>query len=39
MLNLIKKGMYLGIGVFSLTKEKAEKFVDELIKSGEASLE
>lgn len=39
MLNLIKKGMYLGIGLFSLTKEKAERFVDELIKSGEASLE
>ena len=33
MLNLIKKGMYLGIGLFSLTKEKAERFVDELMEA------
>ncbi len=35
----IKKAMLLGIGLISLTKEKAEEIVDDLIKRGEVSRE
>ena len=37
MLELIKKGYYLGLGVLTLTREKAESIADELIERGEAS--
>jgi polyhydroxyalkanoate synthesis regulator phasin len=33
----IKNAVYLGLGAISLTKEKAEDFVDELIKQGEST--
>jgi polyhydroxyalkanoate synthesis regulator phasin len=35
----IKKAMLLGLGLISLTKEKAEEIVDDLIKRGEVSRE
>jgi polyhydroxyalkanoate synthesis regulator phasin len=37
MLDIIKKSLYLGLGVFTLTKEKIETLVDELIKKGQLS--
>ena len=37
MLELIKKGYYLGLGVLTLTREKAESIADELIERGEAT--
>jgi polyhydroxyalkanoate synthesis regulator phasin len=36
-MEIIRKAMSLGLGVLSLTKEKAEEIVDELIKRGEVS--
>ena len=35
--NLIKKTILTGLGIASLTKEKAEKLVKDLIKEGEVS--
>ncbi|MCK4786878.1 MAG: hypothetical protein KAV87_24185 [Desulfobacteraceae bacterium] len=32
----IERGLQLGLGVLALTQEKAEGFVDELVKRGEA---
>ena len=37
MSNLIKKTILAGLGIASLTKEKAEKLVKDLIKEGEVS--
>ena len=37
MSDLIKKTILTGLGVASLTKEKAEKLVKDLIKEGEVS--
>jgi len=34
MLNLIEKPFYFGLGVFAYSKEKIEKFANELAKSG-----
>ncbi len=34
-MDFIKKSMLLGLGIASLSKEKVEKLVDELIKKGE----
>ena len=38
-MDIIKKAMLLGLGVLSLTKEKAEELVDDLIKRGEVARE
>ncbi|MEW6326566.1 MAG: phasin family protein [Thermodesulfobacteriota bacterium] len=38
-MDIIKKAMLLGLGVISLTKEKAEELVDDLIKRGEVARE
>ena len=35
MLDLLKKAVLMGLGVITLTKEKVEQIVDELIKKGE----
>lgn len=35
MLELIKKSLLLGLGAITVTKEKVEEIVDELIKKGE----
>ena len=35
-MDLIRKAMYLGLGAVSLTKEKAEEVIDDLVKRGEA---
>ncbi len=35
MLDIIKKSIYLGIGAASLTKERVDKLVDELIEKGQ----
>ena len=35
MLNLVKKMMYLGVGLAVITKDKAEELTKELIKKGE----
>lgn len=36
-MDIVKKAMFFGLGLLSLTKEKAEEFVDDLIKRGELS--
>jgi len=38
-MDVIRKAMLLGLGLFSLTKEKAEELVDDLIKRGEVTKE
>lgn len=35
--NLFKKFVYTGVGLVSLTKEKVEKYVDELVKEDKIS--
>jgi len=35
MLDIIKKSIYLGLGAATLTKEKIESLVDELIEKGQ----
>jgi len=35
MFDLIKKSVLMGLGAITLTKEKVEQIVDELIKKGE----
>ena len=37
MLDIIKKSLYLGLGVASFTKERVESVVDELIEKGQLS--
>ncbi|MCK4297560.1 MAG: polyhydroxyalkanoate synthesis regulator [Candidatus Marinimicrobia bacterium] len=37
MLDIVKKTLLLGLGVASLTKEKAEEIVNELVKHGEVA--
>ena len=37
MLDLIKKSIYLGLGAATVTKEKIEALVDELIEKGQLS--
>ncbi len=37
MKELFKKTLYLGVGALTVTKEKIEEVVDELIKKGEAN--
>ena len=34
MIELLRKGFFIGLGALALTKESAEKFVDELLKKG-----
>ena len=36
-MDMIKKAVLLGLGVTSLTREKAQDVVDDLIKRGEVS--
>lgn len=36
-MDILKKSVLFGLGVFDLTREKAEKIVDEMIKRGEMS--
>lgn len=38
-MSLIKKAFYLGLGALSITKEKAERLIDELEEKGEMSKE
>ncbi|WP_227762354.1 phasin family protein [Zhaonella formicivorans] len=37
MLDLMRRAMHVGIGALSLTREKAEQLMDELVKKGEMS--
>ena len=37
MFDLFKKGVLMGLGAITITKEKVEEVVDELIKKGELS--
>lgn len=39
MAKLIEKGISLGLGLFTMTREKAEEVVDKLIEKGEISRE
>lgn len=39
MSSMFKKILYFGIGAISLTKEKADKLIDELVEKGEMSSE
>lgn len=36
---MIRKALYLGLGLFSVTREKAEKLIDELMEKGEMNSE
>lgn len=38
-MDLIKKGLSFGLGLAVTSKEQAEKFVNDLVKKGELSLE
>ncbi|MBE3569621.1 MAG: polyhydroxyalkanoate synthesis regulator [Bacillales bacterium] len=38
-MDLIKKGLSFGLGLAITSKEQAEKFVNDLVKKGELSLE
>ncbi len=37
MFDLFKKGVLMGLGAVTITKEKAEQIVDELVKKGEVA--
>lgn len=37
--NLMEKSILMGLGAISLTKERAEKFAQELVEKGEATSE
>lgn len=39
MKNLIKRSVLAGVGLLSLTREKAQEYVDELVEKGEARRE
>jgi len=39
MADVLRKGLLAGIGIFSLSKDRAEELVDELVKRGEVSKE
>jgi len=39
MMDLLKKGFFLGLGLFEEGREKIETLVDELIKAGEVAKE
>jgi polyhydroxyalkanoate synthesis regulator phasin len=39
MEDMIKKAFYLGLGALSFTKDKAEKFMNEMVEKGEMSAE
>lgn len=39
MLDLIEKGLLIGLGALTLTRERAQKIVEELVKRGEARRE
>jgi len=38
-MSIFKEAFYLGLGAMSLTRERAEKFYDEMIAKGETSKE
>lgn len=38
-MSIFKEAFYLGLGAMSLTRERAEKFYDEMIAKGETSRE
>ncbi len=37
MLEAVKKGFYMGLGLLLVTKERAESLIDDLVKKGEIS--
>ena len=37
MLDILKKSIYLGLGIATVTKEKVESLVDDLIEKGQLS--
>lgn len=39
MIDLVKKGLLLGLGAAEITREKVEGFVDQLVKRGELARE
>jgi len=36
-MDIIRKAVYMGLGAISMTKDKAEELVDDLIKRGEVA--
>lgn len=38
-MDMMKKALYLGLGIFSVSREKAEKLVNDLIEKGEVNRE
>lgn len=39
MLDILKKSIYLGLGIATVTKEKVESLVDDLIEKGQLSTD
>jgi polyhydroxyalkanoate synthesis regulator phasin len=39
MMAMMRKAIYFGLGALSLTKDKAEKFFNEMVEKGEVSRE
>ena len=37
MTNFIEKGIYLGLGILSMTKDRAEEIIDDLVEKGKMS--
>jgi polyhydroxyalkanoate synthesis regulator phasin len=37
MSNILEKGIYLGLGILSMTKERAEEIIDDLVEKGKVS--
>lgn len=37
MADLLEKTLYLGLGIFSMTKERAEEIIDDLVEKGKVS--
>ena len=37
MADLLERGLYLGLGVFTLTKERAEQVIEDLVERGKVS--
>lgn len=37
MADLFEKTLYLGLGIFSMTKERAEEIIDDLVEKGKVS--
>ena len=37
MTSILEKGVYLGLGILSMTRERAEEIIDDLVEKGKVS--